>query len=108
MRSNWAATKTADVRARQSRRGTLLVRTGNMAKTGMRPQGHDSPKAPIAALGLCWNVSFPRQYLKACSRSALPAEQSANSCQRPRPRFLGSLHRMVAVTLWSRKRRYWY
>jgi len=53
-------------------------------------------------------VSFPRQYLKACSRSALPAEQSANSCQRPRPRFLGSLHRMVAVTLWSRKRRYWY
>jgi len=53
MRSNKAATKPRNVRARQPRRGNLLVRTGNIAKTGMRLRGHDSPKAPIAALGLC-------------------------------------------------------
>jgi hypothetical protein len=35
-----------------SDRAAVLLKTGKIAKTAMRPQGHDSPQAPFAALGL--------------------------------------------------------
>jgi hypothetical protein len=68
-----------------------------LLKIRKRSRGHESPRAPIAALKLDQNFSFTRQYL-----GLFPfrwAEQSANPCQRPRSASLGSLEWIVAVTL---------
>jgi hypothetical protein len=56
----------------------MHVELKDQEQTRMRPQGHDSPRAPFAALKLNGNVSF-RASLSGLFRSAF-AKQFANSC----------------------------